>query len=182
MSQDDEIAVVLYKNEYYVYRVGGGNYEYAIIEGTKFKTLESALKYAESIDDTEYGVTEYDPFEYEINEHLEKYSQEHPKMVKFWSDDLKLSNDRKSMLVNELKKHNLLLRSDSKLCKLYINGNQENLEHVILTMVEMDFLFKHAKYQRFRFCENPKLEAWNYFKATKRDDLVPDILKHYLTK
>ncbi len=53
----------------------------------------------------------------------------------------------------------------------------------VLTMVKMDFLFKHAKYQRFRFRENPKLDAWNYFKGTKRDDLVPDILKpFYLTK
>ncbi len=132
MSQNDEIAVVLYRHEYYVYRVGGGNFECAVIEGKKFKTLESALTYAESIDDTEYGVTQYNPFEYEINEYLEEYANENPGMIKFWADELKLSNSRKYVLVNELNNHNLSLRSDSKLCQLYINGNQENLEYVCI--------------------------------------------------
>ena len=60
MSTDDEIAVVKSKGRWYVGWVGGGNIEYAILEGSSFDDLDAALSYAHAINNgTEYGVRVY---------------------------------------------------------------------------------------------------------------------------
>lgn len=54
--------------------------------------------------------------------------------------------ERRKELVDELKKNNLELRSDSVLCKGYIMDNNYELEFVVNTMIEMDWLFKNTSY------------------------------------
>lgn len=54
--------------------------------------------------------------------------------------------ERRKELVGELKKNNLELRSDSVLCKGYIMDNDYELEFVVNTMIEMDWLFKNTSY------------------------------------
>lgn len=53
---------------------------------------------------------------------------------------------RRKKLVKELKKNNLELRSDSVLCKGYIMDDNYELEFVVNTMIEMDWLFKNTSY------------------------------------
>ncbi len=64
---------------------------------------------------------------------------------------------RKYELIEKLAQKNLKLRSDSRLCNLYINGGIENMNNldvqinsvddIVDIMEEMDFYFKHTNYK-----------------------------------
>ena len=51
---------------------------------------------------------------------------------------------RKNILVAELAKMKLELRSDSKLCQLYINRGSEDIKYVVRRMCEMKYLFEYC--------------------------------------
>jgi hypothetical protein len=59
---------------------------------------------------------------------------------------IKEINNRKLLLINMLKKHNLQLRDDSLLCNNYIQNNIGDPEEIVKIMVEMDFYFKYTDY------------------------------------
>lgn len=57
--------------------------------------------------------------------------------------------DRKNnrvTLIAALQKRGLSLRDDSVLCNQYISGNRDDLQHVVDTMFEMDWLYKNTRY------------------------------------
>lgn len=56
------------------------------------------------------------------------------------------SSARHDLLVSELHKHGLQLRSDSRLCDAFIAGKETSVEYVVNTMAEMTFLYKHTDY------------------------------------
>jgi hypothetical protein len=59
---------------------------------------------------------------------------------------LKTKSLRKRNLQKRLKLNGLMLRSDSVLCKNYINLKTDDISLVINTMIEMDWLFKNTNY------------------------------------
>ncbi|KAJ3190369.1 hypothetical protein HDU85_000665 [Gaertneriomyces sp. JEL0708] len=61
---------------------------------------------------------------------------------------------RKLCLKEALQKHDLMLRSDSRLCSSYIERNEGELEDVVramVEMVEMKWFFKHTAYADLRW-------------------------------
>jgi hypothetical protein len=55
---------------------------------------------------------------------------------------------RKDLLIKELSKYQLKLRSDSILCRNYINGvSSRSLENIVEKMIEMDWFFKYTTYE-----------------------------------
>jgi len=54
--------------------------------------------------------------------------------------------ERKGNLTMALQKHRLVLREDSTLCNNYIRRNQGNVDEIVDTMIEMDFLFRYTNY------------------------------------
>lgn len=53
---------------------------------------------------------------------------------------------REQTLSDALAKHKLKIRSDSYLCKSYVDGSIKDLDHVVTQMVVLDFLFKNCQY------------------------------------
>ena len=82
MGRDDEIAIVLYKDQWYVDQVFGGNAWRAIVNGTVFQDYREALNFASnSCDpDTEYGVCVYKNYDPTKNSRFEKAMIEKGKM------------------------------------------------------------------------------------------------------
>ena len=74
---------------------------------------------------------------------------------------IKDKQERKNILISRLKEHNLQLRSDSELCSNYIEENDNDLDYVVNTMIEMDFYFKYTNY-RNEF-KNVKYELGGYY-------------------
>ncbi|KAI9013308.1 hypothetical protein BC832DRAFT_289962 [Gaertneriomyces semiglobifer] len=60
---------------------------------------------------------------------------------------------RRSRLEEALRKHDLILRSDSKLCNSYGARNEGELEDVVTVMVEMNWFFNHTAYDDLRWFE-----------------------------
>lgn len=53
---------------------------------------------------------------------------------------------RRTVLVERLKEHGLSLRSDSKLCDQYLEMERNDLDYIVETMREMNFLFNNTNY------------------------------------
>ena len=51
-------------------------------------------------------------------------------------------------LVNKLGQHGLPLREDSRLCEEYIERGVGNIDHIVETMIEMNFYFQHTDYRQ----------------------------------
>ena len=70
---------------------------------------------------------------------------------------------RKAELVNALQNAGLELRSDSKLCQMYMDGEQNNLESVVKRMCQMKYLYDYCHMnecneEAYReYCEERKL-------------------------
>ncbi len=184
MGDDDEIAVVLYKNHYYVDNVWGGNISVAVKQGQKFASKEEALEYA-SHGTAHYGMTYHEPFEFEINEQLENLYK--TATNKFWQEELKDSNERKQRLDTGLSVYNLSSKKifqtwydkDAQICRLFIDGKLENLDEVVMKLVELDFLNKNTSYHRFRRYPDGKKKAWS---SMKKSIAVPEALLSFVVK
>jgi hypothetical protein len=74
---------------------------------------------------------------------------------------IKVKEIRKTTLIAKLEEHGLQLRQDSEVCDNYINNNEQELDYVVNTMIEMDFYFKYTDY-RDEF-KNAKYEYGGYY-------------------
>lgn len=54
---------------------------------------------------------------------------------------------RKTDLIERLEKVGLSLRADSKMCSEYLDGERDDLDFVVETMQEMNWLFKYSNYK-----------------------------------
>ena len=71
----------------------------------------------------------------------------------FWTVDEAIQHlddmvARRDVLVGELKKHGLILRSDSEMCRKFIAGSRDalDLDALVLLMRQMDFLHRQTRY------------------------------------
>jgi hypothetical protein len=65
------------------------------------------------------------------------------------SNQLFHEQERRAALTDALAQHGLALRSDSRLCDQFIQGQgDQDLGRVVTTMRQMDFLFRHTQYAR----------------------------------
>jgi len=156
MGADDEMAVVSYKGKWYTKQVWGGNWQYAVTDHRSFTSMADALV-AASDSNTEYGIRVYkNEFDVDGNEFLEKYYG--TTQNKFWEADLKESNARKEELKLALASHHVDLRNDSTICRAYISGGLaqvsritnnkiQTFDDIIVTIVEISFLYTKTKYK-----------------------------------
>ncbi len=185
MGYEPYTAMVFYKQKWYVYSpVLEGNYEQAVLHGKCFENELDAYHYAETIP-SDMGLEVYRPYAYKVNERLDNYDHFATACYdriknRFWEQDLKESNARKSSLACELSKHGLSIRDDSQMCSKFIDGGfidggeKLDLDWVVLNCVEMNFLFSCTNYRRTR----DKAVAWQNYKKLKPDEQwVPAILR-----
>jgi hypothetical protein len=178
MGYEPETAIVRYKNKWYVYDCClEGNYEFAITDGKCFDSESEARSYAFTVE-AECGIHSYYPFAFQVHERLairQKFKRSPNPTPKFWEQELKESNERKSQLALELKKHGLEIRDDSVMCCRLIDGDTtQSLDSVVKSCVEMNFLFKHTQYRR---CRDKEI-AWRHYKTHHPGgDLVPELLR-----
>jgi len=62
-------------------------------------------------------------------------------------DQEKIKLERTQLLTSKLSQLNLELRYDSKICKDYIESRINDIDFVLNTMLEMDFLYKNTNYK-----------------------------------
>ncbi|NBX77387.1 MAG: hypothetical protein EBQ92_12605, partial [Proteobacteria bacterium] len=86
-----------------------------------YYTREDLIAYACDL----HNVEEKDLEDYLNNMIVEKEDNIQKKKIARHEKIQKKMNDRKSKLEKELKKKGLVIRKDSKLCKLYINGSND---------------------------------------------------------
>lgn len=102
-----------------------------------------------------------------MNNYIYKNNIDINEVVKFIVDKI----ERKQLLIDKLKQNGLKLRNDSELCSKYINNNDNSLEYVVNTMIEMDFYFKYTEYSSEFNKEKPhKYYNNNYNKYGYDDD------------
>ncbi len=193
MGSDNEMAVVLYKGQWYIGCVWGGNWQQAVLEKQKYSTLADALV-AASDSNTEYGIRVY---KHTLDLDIIAYLEENYPFAtdRFWANDLKECNAREAELQQMLNVHKLQIRKDSKLCRAYISGGLEevrklndtiqSLKDIVLITLEMDFLYSKTNYptlirQHPKDIERMKRKAVLQFAQSHSIGDVPELLKpHY---
>lgn len=85
-----------------------------------------------------------DDFENELEY---EYEEDAYDMYKFYIEPTEEEKTRKDVLINELAKYKLVLRSDSKLCESYINGSiheRWTLDTIAYRMCQMRYLYDYC--------------------------------------
>lgn len=62
---------------------------------------------------------------------------------------LEVREKRREDLVYELSQVKLVIRTDSKLCQLYIDGKETNLKYVVERMCQMKYLFEYFPFKKY---------------------------------
>ena len=78
--------------------------------------------------------------------------------------------DRKKLLIKRLGEHGLELRSDSKLCKKFIDTGTPDIDEVVATMIDMDFMHNSDYFDILRYERNKRIDKLN-------DDIWKDFKK-----
>jgi hypothetical protein len=109
-----------------------------------------------------------------INEHIEEIKRaKKEKQQKRLLNSLARKQNRKEILIKALNEHGLTLRSDSKLCQEFIDGNikQNRLDWVVERMCQMKFLFEY--FDMKKEIEKAKEEQDDEFNSGYIPDISP---------
>jgi hypothetical protein len=79
-------------------------------------------------------------------------------------------NERKQQVNNALQEAGLELRSDSKLCQKYIDGEPINLDDVVKRMCQMRYLYEHCNMNECRNIAYNKYKKSQYNEYDRYDD------------
>ncbi len=91
------------------------------------------------------------------------------RQIKAYKKKQALTNKRRDSLIKALNEAGLELRSDSQLCKKYINGDKDNsLDEVVLRMCQMKYLYDYCHMEK---CKDI---AYEEYKDDYRYGYYPD--------
>lgn len=106
----------------------------------------------------------------------EKQEKTNVRRAKIADTKLKKYNMNKNKLVNELNKYGLELREDSKLCQLFIEGKETDLDFVVKRMCQMKYLYEYCH------MDECKAIAYQQRRLRYNDESIHDIAERIALK